>query len=63
MMVGIWDSLSDRASSDDKQDREHEDDEEIEHGKQCEDDEPGWVMGRISKIVQQRMERFLQKQM
>ena len=28
-----------------------------------EDDEPGWVMGTITKTVQQRMERFRQKQM
>jgi hypothetical protein len=28
-----------------------------------EDDEPGWVMGTITKTVQQHMERFRQKQM
>jgi len=27
------------------------------------DDEPGWVMGTITKTVQQRMERFWHKQM
>jgi hypothetical protein len=28
-----------------------------------EDDEPGWVMGTITKTVRQGMERFRQKQM
>jgi len=27
------------------------------------DDEPGWVMGTITKMVQQRMKSFQQKQM
>jgi len=63
MLIAIGDSLSDLASSDDGEDGEDEDDEETEQGKLSEDDEPGWVMGTITKTVQQRMERFQQKQM
>jgi len=63
MLVAIGDSLSDLASSDDGEDGEEEDDEETEQGNLSEDDEPGWVMGTITKMVQQRMERFWQKQM
>jgi len=63
MLVAIGDSLSDLASSDDGEDGDDEDEEETELGKLSEDDEPAWVMGSISKTVQQRMERFQQKQM
>jgi len=56
-------SLSDLESSDDGEDVEDEDDEETEQGKLSEDDEPGWVMGIITTIVQQCIERFRQKQM
>ena len=63
MMAAIGDSLSDLASSDDGEDGEEEDDEETEQGNLSEDDEPGWVMGTITKMVQQNMERFRQKQM
>jgi len=63
MLVAIGDSLSDLASSDDGEDGEDEDDEETEQGKLSKEDEPGWVMGTITKTVQQRMERFRQKQM
>jgi len=63
MLVGIGDSLSDLASSDDWEDWEDDDDEDPEQGKLSEEDEPGWVMGTITKMVQQRMERFRQKQM
>jgi hypothetical protein len=62
MMAAIGDSLSDLASSDDGEDGEDED-EETEQGKLSKDDEPGWVMGTISKTAQQRMESFRQKQM
>jgi hypothetical protein len=62
MMAAIGDSLSDLASSDDGDDGE-DDDEETELGKLSEDDEPGWVMGTISKMVLQRMKSFRQKQM
>jgi len=63
MLVAIGDSLSDRASSDDGEDGEEEADEETEQCISSEDDEPGWVMGTITTTVQQRMERFRQKQM
>jgi len=63
MLVAIGDSLSDLASSDNGVDGEDEDDEETEQGKLSEDDEPGWMIGTITKTVQQRMERFGQKQM
>jgi hypothetical protein len=56
LMGAIGDNLSDLASSDNGEDGEDEDDEETEQGKVSEDDEPGWVMGRISKMVPQRME-------
>jgi hypothetical protein len=61
MMAAIGDSLSDLASSDDGEDGQDED-EEIELGKLSEDDEPGWVMGTISKTVQQHLESCQQKQ-
>jgi hypothetical protein len=63
MLVAIGDSLSALACSDDGEDGKDEDDEETELGNLREDDEPGWVMGTITKTVQQRMERFRQKQM
>jgi len=63
MHVTIGDSLSDLVSSDDWEDGDEGDDEETEQGSWSEDDEPGWVIGTITKTVQQRMERFRQKQM
>jgi len=63
VLIAIRDTLSDLASSDDAVDGEDEDDEETEKGKLSENDEPGWVMGTITKTVQQRRERFRQKQM
>jgi len=62
MLVAIRDSLSDLISSDDGEDGEEEDDEDTEQGNLSEDDEPGWVLGTITKTVQQCMERFQQKQ-
>jgi hypothetical protein len=64
MLNAIGDSLSDLATSDDEQDGEEEEDEDEdpELGK-LSDDEPGWVMGTISKKVQHHMESFRQKQM
>jgi len=62
MMAAIRDSLTDPVSSDDGEDGEDED-EETAQGKLSEDDEPGWVMGTISKMVQQCMESSRQKQM
>ena len=65
MLNAIADSLSDLASSEDEEDGEDEDNDEEDtgHGKLSEDDEPGWVMGTISKTVQHRIQRFRQKQM
>jgi len=64
MLNPIRDSLSDLASSDDEEDAEdEEDDDETEQGKLSKDDEPGSVMGTISKSVQRPMERLWQKQM
>ena len=63
MMVAIGDSLSDLASSDDGEDGEDEDDAETEQGQMSDDDEPSWVMGRITKMVQQHLERVPQTQM
>jgi len=62
IMVAIRVSLSDLASSDDGEDGEDEDDEETEQGKLSKDDEPGWVMGTVTKTIQD-IERFWQKQM
>jgi hypothetical protein len=50
MLDAIGDCLSDLANSDYEEDGE--DDEDTEQGKLSEDDEPGWVMGTISKTVQ-----------
>jgi len=65
MLNAIGDGLGDRASPDDGEDGEDEDhnEEDPAGGKLSEDDEPWWVMGTISKMVQYRMERFRQKQM
>jgi len=65
MLNAIGDCLSDLAGSDEEEDGEDEDDEE-EHpagGKLSEDEEPGWVMGTISKTVQQCVVRLLQQQL
>jgi len=65
MVNAIRDSLSNLASSDDEQDGEDEeyDDEDTVLSKLSDDDEPGWVMGTISKTVQHRLESFRQKRM
>jgi len=63
MMVAIGDSLSDLASSDNGEDGEDEDYKQTEQGQLSEDDEPSRVMGTITKTMQQRPERFRQKQM
>ena len=63
MMVAIGDSLSDVPSSNNEEDGDDGDDDDTERGRLSEDDEPGWVMGNISKTVHQCMERFRQKQM
>jgi len=60
MLNAIGDSLSDLASSDNGEDGEDEDDDEEDSagGNLSKDDQPGWVMGTISKTVQYRMERL-----
>jgi len=65
MLNAIGDSLSNLATSDNGEDGEDEDDDETDPagGKLSKDDEPGWVMGTISKMVQYRMEHYRQKQM
>jgi len=63
MLVAIGDSLCDLASSNNGEDGEDEDYKETEHGNLSDDDEPGWVMGTITKTVQQHMERVRQNQM
>jgi len=65
MLNAIGDSLSDLVSSEDEEDGEDEDDDEEDtgHRKLSEDDEPGWVIGTISKTEQHRMESFRPKQM
>jgi len=65
LLNAIGYSLSNLASSEDEADGEGKDDDEenTELGKLSKDDEPGWVMGTISKMVQHCMESFRQKQM
>jgi len=58
----VRDSLSNLASSDDEEDREDEEDEDTELGKVRDNNEPGWVIGTISKTVQYSMQSFRQKQ-
>jgi len=50
VMAAVRDSLSDLATSDDGEDGEDEK-EETEQGKLSEDDDPGWVMRKITKTV------------
>ena len=59
----IGDTLSQLASSDDRENREDKEYEETEQCTLSEDDEPGWVMGTITTTVQQRIERCWQEQM
>jgi hypothetical protein len=63
MLNTIGDSLSDLATSEDEQNGEDEKDneEDTKLGK-LSDDEPGWVIGTISKKVQHRLDSFRQKQ-
>ena len=65
MLNAIGDTLSDVASSNDEQNEKDEEDdvEDTELGKLSDDDEPGWVMGTISKTVQYCLESFPQNQM
>ena len=65
MLNTISDSLCSLAGSNNEEDGEDEDDEEEDPagGKVSEDDEPGRVMGTISKMEQYRKECFRQKEM
>jgi len=55
MLNAIRGSPSDLASSYKEEDAEdEEDDDDTEQGNLSEDDEPGWVMGTISKMVHQQ---------
>jgi hypothetical protein len=58
MQYTIEDIPSDLASSDDEQDGDDEEDDVAitELSKHSDDDEPGWVMGTISKAVQHYMD-------
>jgi len=63
MLNALTDSLSDLASSEDEEDGEDkEDEQDKELDKLSKDDEPGWVMGTISKMIHHRMESLRQKQ-
>jgi hypothetical protein len=59
MLVALGDSLSHLASSDDVEHGEEED-EEIGPGEMRENYKPGWMIITITKMVRQRMQRFLQ---
>jgi len=63
MLKDIGEGLSDLANSKDEEDREDENDDEEDTvlGKLSEDDQPGWVIGTISKTVQHRMESVRHK--
>jgi hypothetical protein len=63
ILVAIEDSMRDLGRFYEGEDGKDEDNEETEQGKLSKDDKPGWVMGTITKTVQQRMARFRQKQM
>jgi hypothetical protein len=62
MMLAMGHRLSVLGSSDDEEDREHDNDKETEQGKLSEDDEPSWVMDTITKTVKNPMERFCPEQ-
>jgi len=59
MIVAIGDSLSDLTSSANVEVEDNDADEETAQIQLSEDDEPGWVTGTMTKMVQQQMERFL----
>jgi hypothetical protein len=65
MLHAIGDSVRDLGSSDEEQvgEDEEDDEEDTELGKLSNDDEPGWVVGTMSKTVQHRMDSFRQTQM
>jgi hypothetical protein len=61
----IGDSLNDLASSAEQENGDDKDDYKGDtgHGKLSEDDEPGWVIGTISRSQQHHMESFRQNRM
>jgi hypothetical protein len=60
MVNSIRGSLSDLASLHDNEDEKAQEDEEYAAlGKRSDDDEPGWVLGIITIMVQHLMESFL----
>jgi hypothetical protein len=65
MLNAIGDSMSDLAMSKNEEDGEDEDDDEedTEHGTLSDNEEPGWLMGTISKMVPERMECIRQNQL
>jgi hypothetical protein len=65
MLNTVRDTLSNLPSSDHEQDGEHMEDneEDTELGKLSDDDEPGWVLGTITKTELHRMESFWPKRM
>jgi hypothetical protein len=63
MMVAIRESVTNSVSSDHGEHGEDEDHEETEQGQLNDDDKSGYVMGTITKMVQQRTERLWQKRM
>jgi len=62
MLNDHGDSLSDLASSDNEVNTEDDDDEDTALGTPGNDDELSWVVGTICRTLQQRMERFRQRQ-
>ena len=64
LMYSIGDSLSDLGSCEEEVDGENttDDQDDTELHNLSEDDEPSWVMGTISKMVHQAMERLWQKE-
>lgn len=63
MTIAYGHGLSDPGSTDDEKHGDATDDADTELGKRSEDDEAGWVVGTISHMVWQRVQRFQQKQM
>jgi len=63
-MNTIGESLSYLARSNEEEDWDNEDDDEdADLGKLSDDDQPGWVMDTMFKIVLHRIDRFRQKQL
>jgi hypothetical protein len=65
MLNTIGDSLIDLASANNEEDAEDQEDgeEAMVQRLVSNDDESDWVMGTISKMVQQHRQRFRQRQM